>query len=197
MSTPLDPSQLRMDPSTLYREDVYTDRRIGTIRVLTPVTSMGSTDSSRQMLYIGETQLLTPGGLLPLAFEIPDPAFKRSRRLSRPVLEVGHDLLRSAELLIPCAQTRQSRLERRQPLGRLACVHQSFIDRLLLPNTERIRADFHLAGGVPPPGEPVVYRGGRIRRRRCSNHRAWTPRRRTSCRSCRPLRRARRWQASE
>jgi hypothetical protein len=70
MSTPLDPSQLRMDPSTLYREDVYTDRRIGTIRVLTPVTSMGSTDSSRAVLYIGETQLLTPGGLLPLAFEI-------------------------------------------------------------------------------------------------------------------------------
>ena len=70
MSTPLDPSQLRMDPSTLYREDVYTDRRIGTIRVLTPVTGMGSTDSSRAVLYIGETQLLTPGGLLPLAFEI-------------------------------------------------------------------------------------------------------------------------------
>jgi hypothetical protein len=70
MSTPLDPSQLRMDPSTLYREDVYTDRRIGTIRVLTPVTSMGSTDTSRPVLYVGETQLLTPGGLLPLAFEI-------------------------------------------------------------------------------------------------------------------------------
>ena len=70
MSTPLDPTQLRMDPSTLYREDVYTDRRIGTIRVLTPVTSMGSTDSSRPVLYVGETQLLTPGGLLPLAFEI-------------------------------------------------------------------------------------------------------------------------------
>ena len=70
MSTPLDPSQLRMDPSTLYREDVYTDRRIGTIRVLTPVTSMGSTDSSRPVLFVGETQLLTPGGLLPLAVEI-------------------------------------------------------------------------------------------------------------------------------
>lgn len=70
MSIPLDSSQLRMDPATLYREDVYTDRRIGTIRVLTPVTSMGSTDSSRAVLYVGETQLLTPGGLLPLAFEI-------------------------------------------------------------------------------------------------------------------------------
>src|SRR5262249_60101003 len=79
MSTPLDPTQLRMDPNTLYREDVYTDRRIGTIRVLTPVTSMGATDSSRPVLYVGETQLLTPGGLLPLAFEID------ARSLSEPI----------------------------------------------------------------------------------------------------------------
>ena len=63
--------ELRMDPTTLYREDVYTDRRIGTIRVMTPVTAGGLPDPSRAVLYAGETQILTPGGLLPLAFEIP------------------------------------------------------------------------------------------------------------------------------
>jgi hypothetical protein len=63
--------ELRMDPTTLYREDVYTDRRIGTIRVMTPVTASGLSDPSRAVLYVGETQILTPGGLLPLAFEIP------------------------------------------------------------------------------------------------------------------------------
>ena len=63
--------ELRMDPATLYREDVYTDRRIGTIRVLAPVTPAGAADSTRAVLYVGETQILTPGGLLPLAFEIP------------------------------------------------------------------------------------------------------------------------------
>ena len=62
--------ELRMDPDSLYREDTYTDRRIGTIRILTPVKSDGSTDLSRQVLYVGETQLLTTGGLLPLVFEI-------------------------------------------------------------------------------------------------------------------------------
>jgi hypothetical protein len=59
-----------MDPISLYREEVFTDRKIGTIRVLTPVTSTGATDGSRATLYTGETQLLTPGGLLPLVFEI-------------------------------------------------------------------------------------------------------------------------------
>jgi hypothetical protein len=62
--------ELRMDATSLYREDTYTDRRIGTIRVLTPVTPDGSTDLGRPLLYVGETQLLTTGGLLPLVFEI-------------------------------------------------------------------------------------------------------------------------------
>lgn len=59
-----------MDPASLYREDTYTDRRIGTIRILTPVTRDGMTDLGRPVLYVGETQLLTTGGLLPLVFEI-------------------------------------------------------------------------------------------------------------------------------
>ena len=62
--------ELRMDPASLYREDTYTDRRIGTIRILTPVTRDGTTDLGRPVLYVGETQLLTTGGLLPLVFEI-------------------------------------------------------------------------------------------------------------------------------
>ena len=62
--------ELRMDPASLYREEMFTDRKIGTIRVLTPVTGTGAPDPGRPVLYVGETQLLTPGGLLPLAFEI-------------------------------------------------------------------------------------------------------------------------------
>jgi len=62
--------ELSMDPASLYREDTYTDRKIGTIRVLTPVTSTGGPDVTRAILYVGETQLLTTGGLLPLVFEI-------------------------------------------------------------------------------------------------------------------------------
>ena len=62
--------ELKMDPATLYREDSFTDRRMGLIRVLTPVTSDGLTDPHRKVLYVGEAQLLTAAGPLPLSFEI-------------------------------------------------------------------------------------------------------------------------------
>ncbi|HEV8143912.1 MAG TPA: hypothetical protein VGQ77_13710 [Methylomirabilota bacterium] len=70
MATEFGGPELKMDPASLYREDTYTDRKIGTIRVLTPVTAAGATDPGRKILYVGETQLLTTGGLLPLVFEI-------------------------------------------------------------------------------------------------------------------------------
>ncbi|HWH49084.1 MAG TPA: hypothetical protein VN664_14885 [Burkholderiales bacterium] len=62
--------ELRMDPANLYREETFTDRKVGTIRMMTPVKNDGSTDSGRKVVYIGETQLMTPVGALPLAFEI-------------------------------------------------------------------------------------------------------------------------------
>jgi hypothetical protein len=60
----------RMDPKSLYREEVISDRKVGTIRVLTPIKSDGAADSSRQVAYIGEAQLLTSVGTLPINFEI-------------------------------------------------------------------------------------------------------------------------------
>jgi hypothetical protein len=59
-----------MDPTSLYREDVITDRKVGTIRMLTPLKSDGSTDSSRAVIYIGEAQLMTSVGTLPINFEL-------------------------------------------------------------------------------------------------------------------------------
>ena len=62
--------EIQVDRNALYREDIYTDRKAGTIRRLTPVTVEGATDPSRPVLYSGQTQLLTPGGVLPLSFDI-------------------------------------------------------------------------------------------------------------------------------
>jgi hypothetical protein len=61
---------IQVDGDALYREDIYTDRKAGTIRRLTPVDSQGATDPQRPVLYSGQTQLLTPGGVLPLSFDI-------------------------------------------------------------------------------------------------------------------------------
>jgi hypothetical protein len=70
MAAKSDLPEVRLDPAALYREEMYTDRRAGTIRRLTPVTVDGSTDPNRPVLFSGQTQLLTPAGVLPLAFEI-------------------------------------------------------------------------------------------------------------------------------
>jgi hypothetical protein len=62
--------ELKIDPTKLYLEEIFTDRRIGTIRRMTPVTKDGKPDSARPVLYVGETQIMTPAGSLPIAFEI-------------------------------------------------------------------------------------------------------------------------------
>ena len=70
MAAQNDLPDIQIDPQALYREDVFTDRRAGSIRRLTPVTTDGATDASRPVLFSGQTQLLTPAGVLPLGFEI-------------------------------------------------------------------------------------------------------------------------------
>jgi hypothetical protein len=61
---------IQVDRDALYREDMFTDRKAGTIRRLTPVDAQGAPDATRPVLYSGQTQLLTPGGVLPLSFDI-------------------------------------------------------------------------------------------------------------------------------
>ena len=63
-------NEIKIDPKTLYMEEIFTDRRVGTIRRLTPVTKDGTRDQARAVLYVGETQVLTPAGALPIGFEI-------------------------------------------------------------------------------------------------------------------------------
>ena len=70
MAGPSNAPDPRMDTNDLYREDIYTDRRVGTIRVMTPVKSDGTVDPARPTAYVGQAQIMTPAGALPLSFEI-------------------------------------------------------------------------------------------------------------------------------
>jgi hypothetical protein len=62
--------QLTMDSEAMYREETFTDRRIGQIQRLTPVTANGDDDESRSVRYIGHTQVMSPAGALPITFEL-------------------------------------------------------------------------------------------------------------------------------
>ena len=59
-----------LDAAALYREEIYTDRKVGTLRVLVPVTATGAADAARPTLYTGEAQLMTNMGPLPISFDI-------------------------------------------------------------------------------------------------------------------------------
>ncbi len=63
-------SEILMDGANLYREESYTDLKAGTLRKLVPVTAAGLDDPTRQPIYTAATQVMTPGGVLPLSGEV-------------------------------------------------------------------------------------------------------------------------------
>jgi len=63
-------ANIKMDSAGLYIEESFTDRRVGNVQRLSPVDGNGQPDDSRPTVYIGQTQVMTPAGALPLSFQI-------------------------------------------------------------------------------------------------------------------------------
>ncbi len=61
---------LRIDSRNLYREETVTDLKVGSIRQLTPVTLDGKNDTSRRLIFVGQTQIMTQVGPLPVQARI-------------------------------------------------------------------------------------------------------------------------------
>ena len=61
---------IQMDAANLYREESYTDLKAGTMRKLVPVKADGSEDPAREPIFTAATQVMTPGGVLPLNGEV-------------------------------------------------------------------------------------------------------------------------------
>lgn len=84
-----DRGSVQMDATQVYREDTFTDRRVGTIRRMTPVTAAGEPDASRPVLYVGQAQIMTPMGALPLSFEIDANSMATAIEKFGPAAEVA------------------------------------------------------------------------------------------------------------
>ena len=56
----------QVDKKNLYREETITDLKIASIQKLIPIHADGSDDPSRETLYVGNTQLGTPHGPVPI-----------------------------------------------------------------------------------------------------------------------------------
>lgn len=63
-------NEIQMDAANLYREESYTDLKAGSLRKLVPVKTDGTDDPSRPAIYTAATQVMTPGGVLPLSGEV-------------------------------------------------------------------------------------------------------------------------------
>jgi len=59
-------TDIKVDPNNLYKEEAFTDLTFATIRRLTPVKIDGSIDESREPIFTGMTQLMSPNGPIPV-----------------------------------------------------------------------------------------------------------------------------------
>lgn len=62
--------EIKLDADSMYREETFSDLKVGSIRRLIPVTADGADDDSRSVRYEGQASLMTPAGNLPLSFEL-------------------------------------------------------------------------------------------------------------------------------
>jgi hypothetical protein len=59
-------TNIKMNPDNLYREETFTDLTYASIRRLTPVNIDGSVDESRDTIFTGMAQLMSPRGPIPV-----------------------------------------------------------------------------------------------------------------------------------
>jgi hypothetical protein len=122
-----------MDAADLFREEIFTDRRVGTIRVLTPVTTDGSTDSARRVSYVGQAQIMTTAGMLPISFEI------EAASLSEAVQKFG------AAAKVALEDT----------VRELQEIRRQAASQLVIPEPGTASAILGAGGGVPPRGGKI------------------------------------------
>ncbi|MDH3981875.1 MAG: hypothetical protein OES84_03125, partial [Kiritimatiellaceae bacterium] len=61
---------IKIDGSNLWKEENFTDLQVGSIRKLTPIKIDGTEDEARQASWSATTNIMTPGGALPISGEI-------------------------------------------------------------------------------------------------------------------------------
>ena len=89
MSSSFDGRQANMDSTQVYREETFTDRKVGTIRRLTPVAADGSADGARPVLFVGQAQVMTPMGAIPISFELEAASLNAAIEKFGPAAELA------------------------------------------------------------------------------------------------------------
>ena len=130
-----DLKNLKMERDRLYLEEVITDLAAGTIRRMTPIKADGTLDESRATLYMGQAQILSAMGPLPVQFE----------------LEAG-SLEEAIEMFGPEAEKAVRRM-----VDELRELQREQASQIVVPASGAVPGS---GGGPMPGGGPI--RGGRI-----------------------------------
>ncbi|MCG5030301.1 hypothetical protein MAF45_02365 [Mesosutterella sp. OilRF-GAM-744-9] len=121
-----------MDAGNLFEEKIISDRKVGTIRVLTPVKADGTADASRTPVFMGEVQIMTHMGALPISFEI------KAGTLAEAVASYGEAAKQGVE----------------DTLKRLEDLREQAAHRIVTPGTEGFQ--------VPPQGGSGISGSGLV-----------------------------------
>ena len=92
-------AEIKIDPNNLYKEEAFTDLTFATIRQLTPVKIDGSVDESREAIFTGMTQLMSPNGPIPVQCLI-----EGVKNLSEAVAKLPEAIEKSVQAMIAEAQ---------------------------------------------------------------------------------------------
>jgi hypothetical protein len=60
----------KFNQQNVYREEVFSDLTVGSIRQMSPVKQNGEPDKGRPTLFVGESQIYTQQGPMPVQFPI-------------------------------------------------------------------------------------------------------------------------------
>ena len=121
MSSSFDGRQANMDSTQVYREETFTDRKVGTIRRLTPVAADGSADGVRPVIFVGQAQVMTPMGAIPISFELEAATLNAAIEKFGPAAINRYAIPAQSKGMLAC-HLRSPVLSECQPLKSIAAI---------------------------------------------------------------------------
>jgi len=77
----------KFNQQNLHREEVFSDLTIGSIRRLSPVKANGEPDKTRPILFVGQSQIYTQQGPMPIQFPIDAKNLQQAMELFSTAME--------------------------------------------------------------------------------------------------------------
>jgi len=114
-------AELQVDQANLYREELFTDLKVASVRRLTPVRANGAVDETRSPVFVGQSSVLTQAGPIPVDVPLDAKTLEEAWQLFPEALN------RAIEQLV----AEVDELRRRQSTGLI--VPPSGASKLVMP----------------------------------------------------------------